>query len=224
MQTSGAKVLAHRGHPTAGADVGGILLAPRVGRGYTMDMCKWSHRWCWIFVDGSDKALGLNMGYKSSGFKFLIVKTGKARSLTSSPSWMARMATTSIIGDLDSSSIYFATALGTQEWLKSRLASGNMPCAIETRCEWIAKLLFPKRENNSSSTPSIKTSSLPIGHIGGVTWLVAGPASRDENVENGVGSSSTRRSIGSISESEKSFETRCDNRRASSFSFCASVW
>lgn len=136
---------------------------------------------------------------------------------TSSPSLIGRRTTTSMRGLSDSANIYFAAALGTQEWLNSRLASGNTPWATETRCEWIAKLLFPKREYISSRMPSINTSLEPIGQIGGVRWSVMGPDIREEKVENDVGWSSTKRARGpSCVLLVKSSATRCESKRASS--------
>jgi hypothetical protein len=103
--------------------------------------------------------------------------------LTSSSLEISRRATISILTGCDGDKIYFAAALGTQEWLKRRLARGKIPWPKVERWEWIAKLLFPKRENKVFNKALGMGGA--IGHMGGTGIWGAGPCSSDRKVEPG---------------------------------------
>jgi len=82
---------------------------------------------------------------------------------------------------------YFAAAFGTQEWLKRRLAKGNMPWPMVVRWEWIAKLLLPKRAY--SLPKSWGGGEGLMGHTGGAAEESSGCGSKDNNILAGEESS-----------------------------------
>jgi len=87
------------------------------------------------------------MEYISPDISFIEETWIEGKRHTSSPGKMSRSATTSMATDFPSVKMYFATALGVHEWLKSRLARGKTPWPILDKWEWMTKLLFPNKEN-----------------------------------------------------------------------------